>query len=178
MKDLKPKKQTKPIEGKSNNQSRAAVIFNDIISKTKSILNELYESVDKNKLKFEYVGNTKDVRFYKCMDSKELFNKTRNGQIKIDDALNKQEDFLKKLNEVKIGRKNHEQEEVTANLENFYYSREEVFNLFRDYPEMIFDASYKAKQDKTKRARLKKLTPKHMFQRLPIALALVKAGNN
>ena len=109
MKDLKPKKQTKPIEGKSSNQSRAAVIFNDIISKTKSILNELYESVDKNKLKFEYVGNTKDVRFYKCMDSKELFNKTRNGQIKADDALNKQEDFLKKLNEVKIGRKNHEQ---------------------------------------------------------------------
>ena len=80
---FKTKKKQKPIEGKSNNQSRAAVIFNDIISKTKSILNELYESVDKNKLKFEYVGNTKDVRFYKCMDSKELFNKTRNGQLKL-----------------------------------------------------------------------------------------------
>ena len=69
----------------------------------------MYESVDTNKLKFEYVGNTKDVRFYEYMDSKELFNKIRNGQIKIDDALKKQEDFLKKLNEVKIGRKNHEQ---------------------------------------------------------------------
>ena len=65
----------------------------------------MYESVDTNKLKFEYVGNTKDVRFYEYMDSKELFNKIRNGQIKIDDALKKQEDFLKKLNEVKIGRK-------------------------------------------------------------------------
>ena len=63
------------------------------------------ESVDKNKLKFEYVCNTKDVSFYEYMDSKELFNKIRNGQIKIDDALKKQEDFLKKLNEVKIGRK-------------------------------------------------------------------------
>ena len=69
----------------------------------------MYESVDTNKLKFEYVGNTNDVRFYEYMDSKELFNKIRNGQIKIDDALKKQEDFLKKLNEVKIGRKNHEQ---------------------------------------------------------------------
>ena len=69
----------------------------------------MYESVDTNKLKFEYVGNTKDVRFYEYMDSKELFNKIRNGQIKIDDALKKQEDFLKKLNGVKIGRKNHEQ---------------------------------------------------------------------
>ena len=84
---------------------------------------------------------------------------------------------MKKLNEVKIGRKNHEQEEVIANLEKFYYSRE-VLNLFRGYPEMIFDASYKAKQDKTKGTRLKKLTPRHMFQRLPIALAQVKAGNN
>ena len=55
------------------------------------------------------MGNTKDVRFYEYMDSKELFNKIRNGQIKIDDALKKQQDFLKKLNEVKIGRKNHEQ---------------------------------------------------------------------
>ena len=85
---------------------------------------------------------------------------------------------MKKLNEVKIGRKNHEQEEVIANLEKFYYSREEVFNLFRGYPEMIFNSSYKAKQGKAKGTRLKKLTPKHMFQRLPIALAQVKAGNN
>ena len=71
LKNLKPKEQTKPTEGKSNNQSRAAIIFNDLISKRKSIMNE---SVDKNKLKFEYVCNTKDVSFYEYMDSKELFD--------------------------------------------------------------------------------------------------------
>ena len=70
LEDLKPKEQTKSIEVKSNNQSRAAIIFNDFISKRKSIMNELYESDDKNKLKFEYVGNTKDVSFYEYMDSK------------------------------------------------------------------------------------------------------------
>ena len=37
-------------------------------------MNELYERVDKNKLKFEYVDNTKDVSFYEYMDSKELFD--------------------------------------------------------------------------------------------------------
>ena len=73
LKNLKPKEQTKPIEGKSNNQSRDAIIFNGFISKRKSIMNELYERVDKYKLKFEYVGNTKDVSFYEYMDSKELF---------------------------------------------------------------------------------------------------------
>ena len=33
LKDLKPKEQTKPIEDKSNNQSKATIIFNDLINK-------------------------------------------------------------------------------------------------------------------------------------------------
>ena len=45
---------------------------------------------------------------------------------------------------------------------------------------MILDVGYKAKQDKRKQdgTGLKILTPKQMLQRLPIALAQVKAGNN
>ena len=41
---------------------------------------------------------------------------------------------------------------------------------------MVLDATYKSKQTKGK--GLKILTPKQMLQRLPIALAQVKAGNN
>ena len=43
---------------------------------------------------------------------------------------------------------------------------------------MFFDASYDAKQDETKGTGLKILTPKQMLQRLPIAFARVKTGNN
>ena len=43
---------------------------------------------------------------------------------------------------------------------------------------MLSDANCNAKQDETKGKRLKILTPKQMIQRLPIALAQVKAGNN
>ena len=77
-------------------------------------------------------------------------------------------------------RKTPKQEEVIDNLEKFYKSREEVFNLFKDYSKLFFDAGYKAKQDETEQggARLKILKPKQMLQRLPIALAQVKAGNN
>ena len=74
LKDLKPKEQTKPIEDKSNNQSKATIIFNDLINKRKKIMSELHDSVDYNNLKFEYVGPTKDVSFYEYMDSKELFD--------------------------------------------------------------------------------------------------------
>ena len=42
---------------------------------------------------------------------------------------------------------------------------------------MLSDANYNAKQNKTKGKGLKILTPKQMLQRLPIALAQVKAGN-
>ena len=54
--------QNKSIEGKPNNQITATVIFNDLINKRKSIMSKLYESVDYNNLKFEYVDPTKIVR--------------------------------------------------------------------------------------------------------------------
>ena len=56
--------------------------------------------------------------------------------------------------------------------------RKEVFNFFKDYTKMYIDVGQKAKQDKTKGTGLKILTPKQLLQRLPIALAQVKAGNN
>ena len=43
---------------------------------------------------------------------------------------------------------------------------------------MTSEAKYKAKQNETKGKGLKILTPKQMLQRLPIALAQVKTGNN
>ena len=43
---------------------------------------------------------------------------------------------------------------------------------------MLSDANYDAKQNETEGTGLKILTPKQMLQRLPIALAQVKAGNN
>ena len=64
------------------------------------------------------------------------------------------------------------------NVNKFYNSREEVINFFRDYIEMLSDANYDAKQNETKGTGLKILTPKQMLQRLPVALAQVKAGNN
>ena len=84
-----------------------------------------------------------------------------------------------------MGNKTPEQKKLVDNLEKFYNSREEVIDFFRDYLKMMLNAGYKPKQDRTKQeergqgaAGLKILTPKKMLQRLPIALAQVKAGNN
>ena len=75
-------------------------------------------------------------------------------------------------------KKTAKQKGVINNITRFYLSREEVLNFFKDYVEMLSDANYNAKQNKTERKGLKILTPKQMLQRLPIALAQVKAGNN
>ena len=56
----------------------------------------------------------------------------------------------------------------------FYKARNNVINFFDDYSLMISEA----KREATKETELKILSPKQMFQRLPIALGQVKAGNN
>ena len=106
LQDLKPKEQTKPIEDKSSNQSKATIIFNELFNKRKEIMSELYNSADYNNLKFEYVGPIKDVSFYEYKDSKELFNAIKNNQIKFNEVKNKQNKFLNKLSYIKIGKKN------------------------------------------------------------------------
>ena len=141
-------------------------------------MSKLYDSIDYNNSNFKYVDSTKDVSFYEYMDSKELFNSIKSSQIKFSEAWNIQNECLNKLSNKKIGRKTIEKQEVINNLKKVYNSREEVINFFRDYTEMLSDANYQVKQNETKGTGLKTLAPKQMLQRLAIALAQVKAGNN
>ena len=163
MKDLKSKEQTKPIEGKSNNQSSATTVFNDSINKRKKTMNEYYENVEYDNLKFEYVGPTKNVSFYEYMDSKEHFNAIKNNETNFGDVLKRRNEFLNQLSNIKIGKKTLEQRKVIDNINKFYLSREEVIIFFKDYSKMVLDAGYKAKQNKTTGTELKILTPIQML---------------
>ena len=57
-------------------------------------------------------------------------------------------------------------------------SKELLNGIKMDYVEMLSDANYNAKQNKTEGKGFKILTTKQMLQRLPIGLAQVKPGNN
>ena len=59
-----------------------------------------------------------------------------------------------------------------------YKARNEAIKFYDDYSLMMSEAKSKAKHNETKGTGLKILTPKQMLQRLPIALAQVKVGNN
>ena len=55
-----------------------------------------------------------------------------------------------------------------------YKTRNKVIKLYNDYSLMMSEAKAKA----NKGSRIKMLTLKQMLQRLPVAIAQVKAGNN
>ena len=75
LKVLEPKEETKPIEDKSNNQSKAKAIFSDLINKRKDLMKELNDKVGYKNLNFKYIDKkNNDVSFYEYKDSKELFS--------------------------------------------------------------------------------------------------------
>ena len=72
--------------------------------------------------------------------------------------------------------KKQEKEIVLKNLYKFFEAREKVLNKFDS---RIFLLKSKGSGiSNTDRYKLKILTPKQIIQRLPIALAQIKAGNN
>ena len=72
--------------------------------------------------------------------------------------------------------KKREKEIVLQNLYNFFEGREKILDAFES---KIFSIKSKGSGIlNPNHSKLKILTPKQMLQRLPIALAQVKAGNN
>ena len=66
------------------------------------------------------------------------------------------------------------QKNVLYNIETLYKARNEAVKLYDNYSLIMSETKTKL----TKGTGLKMLTAKGMLQRLPIALAQVKSGNN
>ena len=82
---------------------------------------------------------------------------------------------------MKLGNPKHKNEMqlyTIRNVKNLYDSRQKIISLFNNYSKIKSESIYRSKYDETKGKWLKILTPKQMLQRLPMALAQVKAGNN
>ena len=94
--------------------------------------------------------------------------------MKLEEAKKLQNGFKSNLNEISKGRsKSEEQESAVKNIKLPYDSQETVIKWFNDCSSIISETKYRTKHGED----LKILTPKQMLQRLPIALAQVKAGN-
>ena len=164
------------IEDKSNNQSKATIIFSELINQRKGLIKKLYDGVDNNNLKFEYAGPAKDVRFCEYKDSREHFDAIKDSQIKFREVKNLQNEFLNKLSDIKIGKKTTKQKETINNIEKKKRLLNFLEAILKCYL-MQITMQHKMKLMENGKG-IKILTPKQKLQRLPIALAQVKAGNN
>ena len=94
--------------------------------------------------------------------------------MKLEEVKKLQNVFKSSQNEISRRRfKSKEQKSALENIKLLYESRKAVIKLFNDYSSIVFEAKYKSIHGEG----LKIVTLKQMLQRLPIALAQVKAGN-
>ena len=106
-----------------------------------------------------------------------LYRDIFDGNIKLAKAEEDQKQFKSDLNEMTRGntqKKSVDQIKTIENIKNLYKSRQKVVDLFNDFARIRSESIYETKYGKV----LKILTSKQMLQRLPIALAQLKAGNN
>ena len=145
-----------------------------------------------NKIKETEKNVDREKLFYKSGKNKYNFKRSKrirtfgediyNDEITFEEAdedqanlLDKIYNFISSTKPQNINKKK-EKEIVKENMLNFYMGREVVLNAFRS---KIFSTKSKGSTLlNIDNSKLKILTPKQMLQRLPTALAQVKAGNN
>ena len=158
--------------------SKQKEIFNKLVDVTLDLeIVDLDKNINSDDLIYRYKGRTGDAKFDKFDGALDIINKIKNGEISLADVKNNQEKVKSDPGEIKRGnskKRSKEQKNTLYNIEMLYKARNEAIKFYDDYSSMMSEAKYRA----TKGTGLKVLTPKQMLQRLPIALAQVKAGNN
>ena len=112
------------------------------------------------------------------------YDQLRKGEKTLQQVEKEQEDLKKDLKKITGNPKHKKIQQNTYTIKNandsrqkIYDSRQKIIDLLNDNSRIRSKAICKASK-KTTGTGLKILTPKQMLQRLPIALAQVKAGNN
>ena len=183
IKAIQDKKAIKSIEkftyniGDSPLALKEKEIYNRLTEEHFDKTNNLDKSVDTNKLICKCKGDTASEHFSGFDNALNLIEKIRNGEISLNEAKDEQEKLKSKNGEIKKVRKKHlskESKEAKTNIQNLYNARKASIDFFYEY---TLRAS-QARRQAINGTGLKILSPKQMLQRLSIALAQIKAGNN
>ena len=157
--------------------SKQKEIFNELVDERLEKITDLDKKVNYDVLIYRYKGTIAVAKFCKFDNALDIIGKIRDGKIDLADVKKNQEKFKYYLGELKKGNKKHRskvQKNALYNIKMLYKARKEAIKFYDDYSSMMSEAKYRA----TKGTGFKIVTPKQMLQRLPIALAQVKAGNN
>ena len=119
--------------------------------------------------------NGKEFEFNRSEDPLEFLNDIKTVQISLEEAKRLQQEYEEYLKKIPKENKSAEQKKTMANIDALFDARNNAIKFIEDYGSMILEAKRLAKLEGK---GLKILTPKQMLQRLPVALAQIKAGNN
>ena len=153
---------------------------NDEAKKELDKIKEIEKNVDREKS--IYKKNDYSYSFKNFQTIKAIGRDIYEGKIAIEKANEYQTDLLAEIVNFRANTKPRSQEKkrekeiVLENLHNFFQGREKILNAFES--KIFLTKSKGAGILNPNHSKLKTLTPKQMLQRLPIALAQVKAGNN
>ena len=143
---------------------------------------EIAKKIDHKKLIYYFKGlHITPINFIKHKGPFNFFKEIRDGDKTLQEIEEDQKKFKSSLGQITSGDPKHKddyQKDVIKNTKSLYNSRQKVINLFNDGAKIRSEVICKSKQNETTGTGLKILTPKQMLQRLPIALAQLKAGNN
>ena len=133
--------------------------------------------IDYDDLDYVVLSSDMEYKFSIGKDPISLLNAIKKGEMSLEEAKNRQKDYLYYLNITRKGNKNPIQRKTLSNIENHFNARNSAIKFIEDYGSMILEAKRLAKEEQEGKG-LKILTPNQMLKRLLIALAQVKAGNN
>ena len=156
-------------------------IFKDIYNKRLNEIEEMSNEIDYNDLDYVVLSSDMEYKFSIEKDPISLLNAIKKGEMSLEEAKNRQKEYLYYLNIIRKGNKNPIQKKTLSNIENHFNARNNVIKFIEDYSSIIFEVKRPVKEEqegKGANEQLKILTPNQMLKRLPIALAQVKAGNN
>ena len=156
--------------------SKEREIFKDIYSKRLDKIEEMNNEIDYDDLDYVVLRSNMEYNFFIEKDPLSLLNAIKEGEISLEEAKNKQKNYLYYLNIIRKGYKNPIQKETLSNIENHFNARHSAIKFIADYGSMIREAKKQAKEQEGTGRKI--VTPNQMLKRLPIVLAQVKAGNN
>ena len=193
------KKQTKTIEGQWEKQIKALntlkldnkLAIRNVIPKNALGTNEAGEELDKIKKIIDpfdrenlvYKESTKKTYDFRKFRTIRTFGEDiYNGEITLEEADEYQENLLDEIKNFYDkarpwkSKKKNLKENTLNTLRDFYSARQIILNGFKS--KIFLMKSKGSGLLNTDNSKLKMLIPREMLQRLPIALAQVKAGNN
>ena len=139
---------------------------------------EMSREINFNNVIYHFKSSSPSIRFTEFEGPMYTYNQLKNGDKTLSQVEEDQRKFRSELGQISSGyRKSENQLNTIRNVKNLYNSRQKIIDLLNDNSRIRSETIYKA-NIKTAGTGFQILTPKQMLQRLPIALAQVKAGNN